>query len=73
MSENKWRALDNINVTMMMMRMSRRKLIKSHQSTQQSFESIVVKDSEDVEVHTTDTQVALSLQAAHSSSNRDCY
>ncbi|MCM3728043.1 spore coat protein [Neobacillus cucumis] len=33
-------------------------------SKQQSFEWIVVKDSEQVCVHTTDTQIAVSLQAA---------
>jgi spore coat protein X len=34
------------------------------ESQQQSFEWIVIKDSEGVDVHTTDTQVAISLQAA---------
>ncbi|MEH7072749.1 spore coat protein [Neobacillus drentensis] len=34
------------------------------ESQQQSFEWIVIKDSECVDVHTTDTQVAVSLQAA---------
>jgi spore coat protein X len=34
------------------------------ESKQQSFEWIIVKDSECVDVHTTDTQVAISLQAA---------
>jgi spore coat protein X len=34
------------------------------ESQQQSFEWIVIKDSEGVDVQTTDTQVAISLQAA---------
>jgi spore coat protein X len=32
--------------------------------SQSSFEEIVIKDSADVEVHTTDTQAAVALQAA---------
>lgn len=64
MSKNRWRALDhcdsnhenNADVT--------QGPVQEVSTQQQSFEWIVVKDSEDVQVHTTDTQVALSLQAA---------
>ena len=63
MSENNWRALDHFDcrnddadVT--------QEADQITSTTQQSFEWIIIKDSEDVNVHTTDTQVALSLQAA---------
>lgn len=64
MSENKWKALDHCdkegkeeaNVT--------QEADQVVTSKQESFEWIVVKDSEGVCVHTTDTQAAVSLQAA---------
>ncbi|MEH7094177.1 spore coat protein [Neobacillus vireti] len=65
MSENKWKALDHCddkgkgneaNVLQEGDQVS--------STTQESFEWIVVKDSEGVTVHTTDTQAAVSLQAA---------
>jgi len=62
MSENKWRALDHISCKNEAEVMQEADQFAS--ITQQSFEWIVIKDSEDVEVRTTDTQVALSLQAA---------
>ena len=63
MSENKWRALDHFNCKDDDAEVTQ-EAVQTTSTTQQSFEWIVIKDSEDVEVHTTDTQVALSLQAA---------
>lgn len=64
MSEKKWRALDhcddnhnNNNSTDVLQEAD-----QFVSSEQKSFEWIIVKDSEDVEVHTTDTQAAVSLQ-----------
>lgn len=64
MSEKKWRALDhcddnhnNNNGTDVLQEAN-----QFVSSEQKSFEWIIVKDSEDVEVHTTDTQAAISLQ-----------
>jgi spore coat protein X len=64
MSEKKWRALDhcdnnnnNGNNADVLQEGDQVAL-----SDQKSHEWIVVKDSEDVEVHTTDTQAAVSLQ-----------
>lgn len=62
MSENNWRALDHFNCKDDAEVTQEADQVTS--ITQQSFEWIVVRDSENVEVHTTDTQVALSLQAA---------
>ena len=65
MSEKKWRALDhhcgchkedNAVVS--------QEADQVNVTKQKSYEWIIIKDSECVEVHTTDTQVALSLQAA---------
>ncbi len=64
MSENKWRALDHFNCNQNEDEDVTQEAAQINSTTQQSFEWIVVKDSENVEVHTTDTQVALSLQAA---------
>ena len=65
MSEKKWKALEIIvkikRTTKLTLSQEADQLVLSQQ---QSFEWIVVKDSEGVEVHTTDTQVAVSLQAA---------
>ncbi|WP_046181267.1 spore coat protein [Domibacillus tundrae] len=63
MSEKKWRALDhwdnnsNENDADVLQEAD-----QSAATEQKSFEWIIVKDSEDVEVQTTDTQAALSLQ-----------
>lgn len=64
MSEKKWRAMDhcdenhnNNNSTDVLQEAD-----QFVSSEQKSFEWIIVKDSEDVEVHTTDTQAAVSLQ-----------
>ncbi|WP_160719194.1 spore coat protein [Bacillus sp. USDA818B3_A] len=65
MSENKWRALDHCddkckendaNVT--------QDADQFASTKQESFEWIIVENSECVNVHTTDTQAAVSLQAA---------
>ena len=64
MSNDKWRALDNFNCRNDEDAEVTQEADQIVTTTQQSFEWIVIKDSEDVEVHTTDTQVALSLQAA---------
>jgi spore coat protein X len=64
MTEKKWRALDkcdddkgnNADVV--------QEADQFVSSKQESFEWIIIKDSEGVDVHTTDTQVAVSLQAA---------
>lgn len=64
MSEKNWRALDNFNCKNDDDAEVTQEADQITSITQQSYEWIVVKDSEDVEVHTTDTQVALSLQAA---------
>ena len=63
MSEKKWKALDNCNNASNQADV----LQEADQfatTQQQSFEWIIVKDSEGVDVQTTDTQVAVSLQAA---------
>ena len=65
MNEKTWRALDhhcgcnkedNAAVS--------QKANQINVNKQKSYEWIIIKDSECVDVHTTDTQVALSLQAA---------
>jgi spore coat protein X len=63
-TDKRWRALDNCdtnhkNDAEVMQEANQVVLDK-----QESFEWIIVKDSEQVNVHTTDTQVAVSLQAA---------
>ena len=63
MGGNKWRALDHCNdhgdnnedVV-------EQDAVQSVSNKQQSYEWIIVRDSEDVEIETTDTQAALSLQ-----------
>ncbi|PGK30314.1 spore coat protein [Priestia megaterium] len=63
MSEKKWRALDHCNN----IRFNNEVLQEADQAAlteQKSFEKIIVKDSEGVTVRTTDTQVAVSIQAA---------
>ncbi|WP_046175710.1 spore coat protein [Domibacillus indicus] len=61
MSEKKWRALDHCDTE----KQDAEVLQEGDQEAvtkQDSFEWIIVKDSEDVEVQTTDTQAAVSLQ-----------
>ncbi|MFE3898711.1 MULTISPECIES: spore coat protein [Priestia] len=63
MSEKKWRALDHCDNA----RFNNGVLQEADQAAlteQKSFEKIIVKDSEGVTVRTTDTQVAVSIQAA---------
>jgi spore coat protein X len=64
MSERKWRALDHCNDNDNNNADVTQGPDQVVQTEQASFEWIIIKDSEAVEVHTTDTQVALSLQAA---------
>jgi spore coat protein X len=64
MSENKWRALDHCNEKGKKEAEVMQEADQVVKSEQDSFEWIIIKDSECVEVHTTDTQVAVSLQAA---------
>jgi spore coat protein X len=63
MAENKWRALDSCDNKGQDADVVQEadQVVKS---SQESFEWIVIKDSEGIDVHTTDTQVAVSLQAA---------
>ena len=63
MSVKKWRAFDHCNN----IRFNNEVLQEANQAAfteQKSFEKIIVKDSEGVTVRTTDTQVAVSIQAA---------
>ena len=62
MSEKKWRALDHCDNDNQNEADVLQEADQSVSSEQESFEWIIVKDSEDVEVRTTDTQVAVSLQ-----------
>jgi spore coat protein X len=63
MTEKKWRALDSCEKKGQDADVVQEadQVVKS---SQESFEWIVIKDSEGIDVHTTDTQVAVSLQAA---------
>ena len=64
MSERRWRALDHCENK----RFSGEDIFQEAEqiakTEQRSFEKIIVKDSEGVRVHTTDTQVAATIQAA---------
>lgn len=64
MSEKKWRALENCDTNKKTESDVMEEADQLVLSKQQSCEWIIVKDSEQVDVHTTDTQVAVSLQAA---------
>jgi spore coat protein X len=64
MSENNWKALDHCDEQGNDDAMVNQEANQVVSSKQQSFEWIIVKDSEGVCVQTTDTQVAVSLQAA---------
>ncbi|WNS79086.1 spore coat protein [Domibacillus sp. DTU_2020_1001157_1_SI_ALB_TIR_016] len=62
MSEKKWRALDHCDDDKQKDADVLQQGDQSVSNDQESFEWIIVKDSEDVEVQTTDTQAAVSLQ-----------
>jgi spore coat protein X len=64
MTEKKWRALDHCDKDKKNEADVMQEADQLFTNKQKSFEWIIVKDSEQVEVHTTDTQVAVSLQAA---------
>jgi spore coat protein X len=64
MGERKWRALDHCDSNKDNNADVVQEAVQTVETKQKSYEWIIVKDSECVEVHTTDTQVALSLQAA---------
>src|SRR3954468_14536100 len=65
MNEKKWKALDHCDTNKETNDADvSQEATQATVSQQESFEWIVVKDSEGVEVQTTDTQVAISLQAA---------
>ena len=59
---NKWRALDHCNDTRNNNADVQQNGEQIVSNKQQSYEWIIVKDSEGVEIQTTDTQAALSLQ-----------
>jgi len=63
MGERKWRALDHCNDDNKQAEVVQ-EADQVADMKQVSNEWIIIKDSENVDVHTTDTQVALSLQAA---------
>lgn len=64
MTEKKWRALDQCDKDGKSEAEVMQEADQVFTNKQQSYEWIIIKDSEQVDVHTTDTQVALSLQAA---------
>jgi spore coat protein X len=64
MTEKKWRALEQCDNDKKSQADVMQEADQVVTSKQQSYEWIIVKDSEQVDVHTTDTQVAISLQAA---------
>jgi len=64
MSESTWRALEHCNENNHNNADVTQNAEQVVQTEQASFEWIIIKDSEAVEVHTTNTQIALSLQAA---------
>ena len=64
MTERKWRALDHCENKRFTGEDVWQEADQIAKTEQQSFEKIIVKDSEDVKVQTTDTQVAATIQAA---------
>ena len=66
MEEKKWRALDHCHhcETKEEEALVSQEADQVNVNKQNSNEWIIIKDSECVDVHTTDTQVAVSLQAA---------
>ncbi|MFE4036086.1 spore coat protein [Priestia sp. YIM B13489] len=64
MTERKWRALDHCENKRFTGKDVWQEADQIAKTEQQSFEKIIVKDSENVKVQTTDTQVAATIQAA---------
>ena len=64
MGEQKWRALDHCKTGTHNGAVIDQDAEAASSIEQQSFEWIIVKDSECVEVNTTDAQVAIQLQVA---------
>lgn len=64
MTERKWRALDHCENKRFSSTDVWQEADQIAKTEQQSFEKIIVKDSENVKVQTTDTQVAATIQAA---------
>jgi spore coat protein X len=64
MEQKKWRALDHCGCDKKDHAVVSQEADQVNVTKQKSHEWIIIKDSECVEVHTTDTQVAISLQAA---------
>ena len=60
--EKKWRALDHCDTGKGNDAEVAQEAIQKAVTKQQSYEWIIIKDSECVDVHTTDTQAAVSLQ-----------
>ena len=64
MGERKWRALDHCENKRFSGKDVWQEADQIAKAEQQSFEKIIVKDSENVKVQSTDTQVAATIQAA---------
>ncbi|MFP7159522.1 spore coat protein [Priestia aryabhattai] len=64
MTERKWRALDHCENKRFSGKDVWQEANQIAKAEQQSFEKIIVKDSENVKVQSTDTQVAATIQAA---------
>lgn len=64
MTERKWRALDHCENKRFTGKDVWQEADQIAKTEQQSFEKIIVKDSENVKVQSTDTQVAATIQAA---------
>ncbi|MEW4281688.1 spore coat protein [Priestia sp. YIM B13446] len=64
MTERKWRALDHCENKRFSGKDVWQEADQIAKAEQQSFEKIIVKDSENVKVQSTDTQVAATIQAA---------
>lgn len=64
MTERKWRALDHCENKRFSGKDVWQEADQIAKTEQQSFEKIIVKDSENVKVQSTDTQVAATIQAA---------
>ncbi|WP_280169450.1 spore coat protein [Priestia megaterium] len=64
MTERKWRALDHCENKRFTGNDVWQEADQIAKTEQQSFEKIIVKDSENVKVQSTDTQIAATIQAA---------
>ncbi|WP_182421745.1 spore coat protein (plasmid) [Priestia megaterium] len=64
MTERKWRALDHCENKRFSGKDVWQEADQIAKAEQQSFEKIIVKDSENVKVQSTDTQIAATIQAA---------